>query len=571
MIMEVPLMLSVKDILKIDLMQKSKVLTSQINLDQIYVESISVIEIPVDNFVRKNEFVLSTAIGCGANPDLLKQFVQDIIHSEAAALAIAVGHYVSHIPYEVIQLAENNQFPIIEIPWELRFSEVINAVLSEINKWHQNTLQRSDEIQKELLNLFLRKADLFQAAEVIHQKLKRPILIMDRDGALKGKSKNTNNLVKLWERYSSSSLSWQLTKLAPHTPKTEIQWLELPSEKLLKISIQSTQLIQGYLLFSIPPDTSIEFYLSTEIKAMLEHAATTTSLWFQRENTIKETEMRLRDDFVWSLTKEDVEPWEVVQSRAKILGFHIDLPYVCLIGLPENAEDVFQQGHDEIAYEYWLPNTIREIEEIILNTGKHLQKKIMTTYQQSKFIIFLEVTEQQLNKTIHTFLDEIENGLEKLFPRLIMSWGIGENHFGIHTFHKSFHDATIALEIGSRQKGAGHRNTYASTGIYRILQYLTHHEEIRMIVGSTMSHLVEYDREKGLDLIHTLMVYIRNLSNVSQTARELNLHRQSLLYRLGKIESLTSLSLTDSDDLFLLDLCVKLWTTGHFDDQNKKD
>jgi purine catabolism regulator len=562
------MMLSVKDVLNIDLMQKSKVLTPQVHLDQIHVESISVIEIPVDNFVRKNEFVLSTAIGCGDNPAILKQFVQDIIHSEAAALAIAVGHYVSHIPDEVIQLAENNQFPIIEIPWELRFSEVINAVLSEINKWHQTALQRSDEIQKELLNLFLRKSDLTQAAEVIHQKFTRPILIMDQDGALKGRSKNSNNLLKLWEKHSSSSLSWKLIKHAHHSSKTEIQWLELSSENMLKISIQSTQIIQGYLLFSIPPDTSIELYLSNEIKAMLEHAATTTSLWFQRENTIKETEMRLRDDFVWSLTKEDVDSWEIVQSRAKMLGFHIDLPYVCLIGLPENAEDVFQQGHEEVAYEYWLPNTIREIEERILNTGKQLQQKIMTTYQQSKFIIFLEVTEQELNKTIHTFLDEIEADLEKLFPRLIMSWGIGENHVGIRTFRKSFHDAAIALEIGSRQKGIGRRNTYASTGIYRILQYLSHHDEIRIIVGSTLSHLVEYDRERGLDLIHTLMVYIRNLSNVSQTSRELNLHRQSLLYRLGKIETLTSLSLTDSDDLFLLDLCVKLWTTGHFDDQN---
>lgn len=564
------LMISVQDVLKIELMQNSKIITTHVDLNQRHVESISVIEIPVDNFVRKNEFVLSTAIGCEDESALLLQFVKDIIQSEAAALAIAIGRYVSHIPEEVIEFAEKNHFPIIVIPWELRFSEVIHAVLSKINTWHQNTLLRSEQIQKELLNLFLQKATLSQAAEVIHQKFKRPILIIDRDGTLKGRSKKTNNLLELWENFSSSSLSWKVTNPVHHSSNTEIQWLELLSENILKISIQSTQLIQGYLLLSIPPDTSIELYLSIEIKAMLEHAATTTSLWFQRENTIKETEMRLRDDFVWSLTKEDVDSWEIIQSRGKMLGFHIDLPYVCLIGSPENTEDIFQQGQEKVGYEYWLPNTIREIEERILYTGKQLQKKIMATYQQSRFIIFLEVTEQQLNKTIHTFLDEIENDLEKLFPRLIMSWGIGENHVGIRTFRKSFNDATIALEIGSRQKGIGHRNTYASTGIYRILQYLSHHDEIRMIVGSTLSHLVEYDRERGLDLIHTLIVYIRNLSNVSQTARELNLHRQSLLYRLGKIETITSLSLTDSDDLFLLGLCVKLWTTGHFDEQNKK-
>ncbi|TMZ33174.1 hypothetical protein EMG21_34470, partial [Klebsiella pneumoniae] len=34
----------------------------------------------------------------------------------------------------------------------------------------------------------------------------------------------------------------------------------------------------------------------------------------------------------------------------------------------------------------------------------------------------------------------------------------------------------------------------------------------------------------------------------------------SLLYRLRKIESLTNRSLVNADDLFLLNLSVKLWT-----------
>ena len=40
--------------------------------------------------------------------------------------------------------------------------------------------------------------------------------------------------------------------------------------------------------------------------------------------------------------------------------------------------------------------------------------------------------------------------------------------------------------------------------------------------------------------------------------RELNLHRQSLLYRLKKIEALTNRSLSNTDDLFLLNLSIRL-------------
>ncbi|WP_369405119.1 helix-turn-helix domain-containing protein [Piscibacillus salipiscarius] len=52
--------------------------------------------------------------------------------------------------------------------------------------------------------------------------------------------------------------------------------------------------------------------------------------------------------------------------------------------------------------------------------------------------------------------------------------------------------------------------------------------------------------------------------NVSQTARALNLHRQSLLYRLRNIEKLTKLSLVDADDSFLLEFSVRLWMLNQF-------
>lgn len=65
-----------------------------------------------------------------------------------------------------------------------------------------------------------------------------------------------------------------------------------------------------------------------------------------------------------------------------------------------------------------------------------------------------------------------------------------------------------------------------------------------------------------MDLIGTFIAYNQFHGNVSQTARSLNLHRQSLLYRLRKIESLTGLSLIDPDDLFLLDLSIKIWKIG---------
>ncbi|MER2064425.1 MAG: helix-turn-helix domain-containing protein, partial [Alkalibacterium sp.] len=64
--------------------------------------------------------------------------------------------------------------------------------------------------------------------------------------------------------------------------------------------------------------------------------------------------------------------------------------------------------------------------------------------------------------------------------------------------------------------------------------------------------------ENGMDLINTVIVYIQSNLNTSETSRALVIHRQSLLYRLAKFEDLTGLSLSNADDLFLLQYYLRL-------------
>lgn len=59
--------------------------------------------------------------------------------------------------------------------------------------------------------------------------------------------------------------------------------------------------------------------------------------------------------------------------------------------------------------------------------------------------------------------------------------------------------------------------------------------------------LEECDRESGSDLRRTLYTYLRSSCNMAETARQLHLHRNSLLYRLNQIRDLTGISLDDAD------------------------
>ena len=63
--------------------------------------------------------------------------------------------------------------------------------------------------------------------------------------------------------------------------------------------------------------------------------------------------------------------------------------------------------------------------------------------------------------------------------------------------------------------------------------------------GDLVEPLEEHDRERRSDLLRTLLVYFAVAANASEAADRLFLHRNSMLYRLARIEKLTGLDLKD--------------------------
>ncbi|MDA6083006.1 PucR family transcriptional regulator ligand-binding domain-containing protein, partial [Escherichia coli] len=75
----------VKDVLKYKILNSAKIVTGKEYAEKRHIQWISAIEMPVENFVRKNEAVLTTGIGCGDDSEAFKVFVQDVIDSDASA------------------------------------------------------------------------------------------------------------------------------------------------------------------------------------------------------------------------------------------------------------------------------------------------------------------------------------------------------------------------------------------------------------------------------------------------------------------------------------------------------
>ncbi|SDK20266.1 PucR family transcriptional regulator [Sediminibacillus albus] len=549
--------LTAQEIVQMPVMDRSMVKTGGHLLESTKVEWISVIEGPVENFVRKNEFVLSTGIGCEDQPDRLEQFVLDVIKSGASLLGIATGRYVFTIPDRVISIASRHQFIILELPWEVRFGDVLQSVLQQINQEKQEQRQMAEGVRQQLISCVLQDGGLSAITKLVHRQIAMPIAVLDSTmNTLTGQDFDKRIADAFNEPApddsNQSHTAGGLEIVNEHPLYHYMDFGAFNGCHCYRLSIQNNNKIQGYVVFQPKSGQKVTWFVMN----VLEHAHTAYALQFAKENAVEMAEIRLKDTYVRDLAKND-QIIEGSAQSAQLLGYDLSLPYTCFVGKLAYKE-TFQFTNDSPANSS-LQSLNFNLQKEITNAGSLLQRRTMATFEKGEAIIYLEDDQQLYYKAANQFLDMIERRLYELVPNLDVAWGIAKHGDGIKTFQKSYQEARTALEIGLKQHVENGRTFFEDTKINRLLMAVSRDKAITDMVSQTLSPLLEYDKKRKTDLIQTFLAYNQYKGNVSQTARALNLHRQSLLHRLRNIESLTQLSLVDSDDLFLLELSVRLW------------
>ena len=105
--------------------------------------------------------------------------------------------------------------------------------------------------------------------------------------------------------------------------------------------------------------------------------------------------------------------------------------------------------------------------------------------------------------------------------------------------------ASDAMTYGRKNNHDKFIYMYSDYYLPAILYPRTEQMPLQNYISPIIIQVQEYDRIHSTDLYFTLQKYIKNLCNTSNTAAELHLHRNSLLYRINKIEELTHSNLKD--------------------------
>jgi DNA-binding PucR family transcriptional regulator len=99
------------------------------------------------------------------------------------------------------------------------------------------------------------------------------------------------------------------------------------------------------------------------------------------------------------------------------------------------------------------------------------------------------------------------------------------------------------------------------SGLDALLSELQPVERMRAFCETQLGPLRTYDRVHGADLVRTLDAYFTSGGSPSATARALGTHRNTVLYRLRRIEDLSNARLHDPLVSLQLQLALRIAAT----------
>lgn len=285
-----------------------------------------------------------------------------------------------------------------------------------------------------------------------------------------------------------------------------------------------SQLIQGYHYFKVFDDNVAEYIVS--IKGEDEEAYRIGKIAaFQIQNLLVAYKERYdKDNFIKNLLLDNMLLIDIY-SKAKKLNIENNVTRVVYL--------IDTQPDKDINYV-----------EIVRSIFPAKSKDFVTAVDERSVILVKEITEKEhredKEKIARMIYDTISG---EAMTRV--SVAVGTFVEDLKDVSRSYKEAKMALEVGKIFYSEKNIISYDKLGIGRLIYQLPvplcHMYVNEVLQGRSIS---EFDEET----LTTVNKFFENNLNVSETSRQLYIHRNTLVYRLDKLQKMTGLDLRNFED-----------------------
>lgn len=455
------------------------------------------------------------------------------LHKEGVA-AIAIAASLESLEKDTLALADQLHFPLILLPLTISLEEIEREVITFVVSFRGEIERKATEISHQLIQLSIQGVGLQGVCEHLARTRSKWVILQEADQQV---------------RFQASPPGGDALALpAPLTDEN----LSHKGLTRITVPIQIRHEVVGYLSL-IGRDGDFD-YLE---RLILGQVAPILAIEFARERERSEVESRYSAEALMDVLQGNYQNSDEILARARLLGYDLQIPQVVVI---------FELAQDEPEYVTGSPQA--QWSRRIRDELQRVWPGCWLSIETRRVIATLPISESNVDdeneseKAIFSRLERAQARIQQANAsnggHPIFTGGIGQPAKAVQGIPQSNREAQQALEIGRRLFGEGKIHSFARLGTYRLLFHLYGHEELSDFYQETLGLLLESDSHSNSALIETLEGFFRCNGNLSETARAMHLHRNSLLYRLGRIEELLGRSLEDPELRLSLQIALKI-------------
>jgi PucR family transcriptional regulator, purine catabolism regulatory protein len=496
--------LKVADILKRKHFENAVVIAGEAGVQRI-VKWVHVVEVTsIRNLLNGQELILTTGVAWKDEEDLFVSIIKQLLEYHAAGLCIEMGTYMSEIPAEVIELANQHQFPIIVFQKVVPFVEITQDIhtfiinqqyqrISDLEYYSQSLNKRllSTETYEDILQFLFKAIDM----QIIFH--------------FKG------------QEYDF------VPEIQPHNQEKIIQQLQEmnnpPSDGIAHAPIHLFG--QEYAeLYIYSKDTPIsEFDL-----LILDRTSTAIAQHLLREKYVEEK--KRVEEFEW------LHGWlEGEHSFDSICQYLLEQGIKAktsnAVVLITKLFSIKEKSPQDVTY---LKLLFRSIFEQNGFTVFSVEKR-----NEVIFILLNNRTKKNLKERIKKSIESIKES-EFMKKQTTVKVFIGAGKF-VDTFsdlHKSYYSAKETLHILQKMTKQEFYYFYEDLHLYRLISKMSKHLDLQELSMEYLQPVIQYDQKYNGKLLETLKVYLECNGSKQETSNRLFIVRQTLYHRLQKLENL---------------------------------
>lgn len=538
----------VKDLLGMESMKDAVILAGE-NYSNNVVEGVTIMEGPdIAKWIKGGEVILTNLYSIRSfNENELRGFIANLVEKRVSALVIKKDS--AKISSQLLEAGEKYKMPIIQLPKEIPFVDVMYPIMGELFNNQFTKLQYYKEIHDRFTALSLADKGLEKIIHTLEELIGNPVALFNRNFRC---IVSTSPDLEKFEMVEKVHFYEQTEGIKYPHYRQIVKYPELGNSKghQIVVPIETLNPNKMYLLIG-----EINKSLGELDLIAVENAATSLSLELVKQFAVAEVEKKYKNDLIEEIISGKIQSIDAVYEKANVIGWDFTGSFAAvLLKINRFSGSILKQNGGLSDRSHFL----------VLEAIHHYLPNGIVSNKSNLFIVLWKV--KKSSKSDSSWMNEIkktskaiQNVIRGQDKDINVQIGIGSAVNDMNEIPKSYREAQDALDLGETLNGLESITAFSELGIFRLLRYVKDSSALIQFIPHSLKELLEYQQANQADLLETLKTFLECNQNAAQTAKLLFVHYKTVVYRLERIKEITGMDFDDSEEMLSVRVGLKIY------------